>query len=180
MALFLSGYTIQQRTLKDLRSAIRPGATRSTRPSPKAHLPDYFQRNTQEFEDGTVLVEESQADKAERELREMKKYVLHVPKAKVKKESDNTAQKVLKQSQNNDDGPNHDSGDKREATQEQLDMLESIKSHAASKAWGVDHPDPLANNPLPISRAERRRLIKEEIQRLAQADKPLLYQRRLW
>lgn len=32
----------------------------------------------------------------------------------------------------------------------------------------------------PISRAERRRMIKEEIQRLSQGDQPIYYQRRLW
>lgn len=32
----------------------------------------------------------------------------------------------------------------------------------------------------PISRAERRRLIKEDIQRLSQGETPLYYQRRLW
>lgn len=32
----------------------------------------------------------------------------------------------------------------------------------------------------PISRAERRRLIKEEIQRLSQGETPIYYQRRLW
>lgn len=32
----------------------------------------------------------------------------------------------------------------------------------------------------PISRAERRRMIKEEIQRLSQGEQPIYYQRRLW
>lgn len=42
----------------------------------------------------------------------------------------------------------------------------------------VPSPDDAAQKP--ISRAERRRLIKEEIQRLAQGDQPVYYQRRLW
>lgn len=42
----------------------------------------------------------------------------------------------------------------------------------------IPSPDDAAQKP--ISRAERRRLIKEEIQRLAQGDQPVYYQRRLW
>lgn len=45
------------------------------------------------------------------------------------------------------------------------------------------HPDPEDKeneSPKPISRAERRRLIKEEIRRLSQGEAPVYYQRRLW
>lgn len=41
-----------------------------------------------------------------------------------------------------------------------------------------EHPDD--DTKKPVSRAERRRLIKEEIMRLSQADEPVYYQRRLW
>ena len=51
---------------------------------------------------------------------------------------------------------------------------------APKHSWAVEHPDPSVKTEKPISRAERRRLIKEEIRRLAQADKPVYYQRRLW
>ncbi|ORY67634.1 uncharacterized protein BCR38DRAFT_338034 [Pseudomassariella vexata] len=51
IALFLSGYVIQQRTLRDLRRAIRP----DPRPSPKIYLPDRFRETTTELEDGRVV-----------------------------------------------------------------------------------------------------------------------------
>lgn len=41
-------------------------------------------------------------------------------------------------------------------------------------------PNPNDENQKPVSRAERRRLIKEEIRRLAQGEQPVYYQRRLW
>lgn len=41
-------------------------------------------------------------------------------------------------------------------------------------------PNPDDANQKPISRAERRRLIKEEIARLSQGEQPVYYQRRLW
>lgn len=55
LALFLSGCAIQQRTLRDLRAAIRP------RESPRARLPDRFRASTTELADGTVVLVESEA-----------------------------------------------------------------------------------------------------------------------
>ncbi|KAF4122849.1 hypothetical protein GMORB2_7156 [Geosmithia morbida] len=40
LALFLSGYIIQQRTLRNLRASIRP---RQPRPKPQIYLPEQFQ-----------------------------------------------------------------------------------------------------------------------------------------
>ncbi|KAL2180895.1 uncharacterized protein P884DRAFT_216539 [Thermothelomyces heterothallicus CBS 202.75] len=51
-ALFLSGYVIQQRTLRDLRAAIKP----PPRPSPNIFLPDRFKHSAAELPDGTVVV----------------------------------------------------------------------------------------------------------------------------
>lgn len=163
--------------------AIRPG---HTKPSPKAHLPDYFTRETVRLQDGTVVVRESLADKDEK-ARIAKKYELREDEAKAK-----TKTKTKEKQKQGDDvrlapeqREHHGEaqgvgGTKRQATEEQLAMLETIKERAAGQAWGVDHPDPLAKNPLPVTRAERRKLIKDEIQRLAQAERPVYYQRRLW
>lgn len=200
LALFLSGYTLQQRTLQDLRVAIRPG---HTRPSPKAHLPGYFKRQTTTLDDGTVIVRQSQADVDEQEWL-AKKYELRAPKASVEfgKANSDTSSSASEQQSNKErenggvEGENQTSrpgGDeserkavvgtsdtRAEATEEQLRILSALTAHAAQQAWGVDHPDPLTKNRLPITKAERRKLIKEEIQKLAQTDRPMYYQRRLW
>ncbi|KAG6082244.1 hypothetical protein E4U31_001783 [Claviceps sp. LM219 group G6] len=200
VALFLSGYTLQQRTLQDLRVAIRPD---HTRPSPKAHLPGYFKRQTTTLDDGTVIVRQSQADVDEQEWL-AKKYELRAPKASVKSGKANSdtsssasEQQINKEKENGGlEGENQSSwpgGDeterkavvgtsdtRAEATEEQLRILSALTAHAAQQAWGVDHPDPLTKNRLPITKAERRKLIKEEIQKLAQTDRPMYYQRRLW
>ncbi|KAG5953390.1 hypothetical protein E4U57_005462 [Claviceps arundinis] len=200
LALFLSGYTLQQRTLQDLRVAIRPG---HTRPSPKAHLPGYFKRQTTILDDGTVIVRQSQADVDEQEWL-AKKYELRAPKASVEsgKANSDTSSSASEQQSNKEkengrvEGENQTSrpgGDeterkavvgtsdtRAEATEEQLRILSALTAHAAQQAWGVDHPDPLTKNRLPITKAERRKLIKEEIQKLAQTDRPMYYQRRLW
>lgn len=67
-----------------------------------------------------------------------------------------------------------------EASDEKRAIVESLKAQVAQKSWGVEHPDPLAKSKVPVTRAERRRLIKEEIQRLSQTNEHVLYQRRLW
>ncbi|KID85202.1 hypothetical protein MGU_07624 [Metarhizium guizhouense ARSEF 977] len=181
LALFLSGYALQQRTLQDLRVAIRPG---HTKPSPKAHLPDYFTRETVRLQDGTVVVRESLADKDEK-ARIAKKYELREDEAKAKtktkqKKKQGDDVRLAPEQREHHGEAQGVGGTKRQATEEQLAMLETIKERAAGQAWGVDHPDPLAKNPLPVTRAERRKLIKDEIQRLAQAERPVYYQRRLW
>lgn len=130
---------------------------------------------------------ESQADKDEKE-RLAKKYELHegtvkskdASKAGVKAKKDDEEEEELEPVQQVEEQEVTSTGTKKQASAKQLAMLDMIKKQAAEQAWGVDHPDPLAKNPLPITRAERRKLIKDEIQRLAQADKPVYYQRRLW
>ncbi|KAG6019018.1 hypothetical protein E4U41_003444 [Claviceps citrina] len=179
LALFLSGYTVQQRTLQDLRVAIHPG---HTRPSPRAHLPGYFERATTRLEDGTVVVGRSQADVDEEE-RLTKKYELRAPTEagtgdERGRERDNEEHADVAPAGDGQASTQH--GAAAEATEEQKRILRTVTAQAARQAWGVSHPDPLAKNPLPITKAERRKLIKEEIQRLAQAERPVYYQRRLW
>ncbi|QPG96756.1 hypothetical protein C2857_005188 [Epichloe festucae Fl1] len=182
LALFLSGYALQQRTLRDLRVAIRPG---HTRPSPKAYLPSYFKRETTKLQDGTIIVGQSQADVDEKEQL-AKKYELRQVEPKTKSNvrgKDTNSAKLTDEepeTQQEEAAPVGDPEGRGPATEEQLRILSTLKTQAARQAWGVDHPDPLAKNPLPITRAERRKLIKEEIQRLAQVDRPVYYQRRLW
>ena len=65
-------------------------------------------------------------------------------------------------------------------SQDKIALLEELKAKAAEKAWAVENPDPLSKNRAPITAAERRRLIKEEIKRLASSDQKVYYQRRLW
>ncbi|RDA95339.1 hypothetical protein CP533_3469 [Ophiocordyceps camponoti-saundersi (nom. inval.)] len=93
LALFLSGYVIQQRTLRDLRAAIRPHEGLAA-----------WQRQT----------------------------------------------------------------------------LARLQAQVALKRWSTDHPDPLLR--APVSRAERRRLIKAEMMRLAQQTEQRYRprRRRLW
>lgn len=184
LALFLSGYALQQRTLRDLRVTIRPGLTR---PSPKANLPSYFRRETTKLQDGTIIVGQSQADIDEKEQLAKKYELLQAepeaePKTKVQKKDANSAklEDEEAETQQEEAAPTGDPDGRAGATEEQLRILSTLQTQAARQAWGVEHPDPRAKNPLPITRAERRKLVKEEIRRLAQADRPVYYQRRLW
>lgn len=64
--------------------------------------------------------------------------------------------------------------------QQQLPTEEGQEKPQQPEPAEASVPNPDDENQKPISRAERRRLIKEEIQRLAQGEQPVYYQRRLW
>ncbi|KAM0252338.1 hypothetical protein ACHAQJ_007776 [Trichoderma viride] len=172
-ALFLSGYTIQQRTLKDLRAAIRP------RESPKAHLPEEFRGALVDLEESQLLLLETEGQRWSREARGFvpqnqvsdAEYQVEETPVESEPEAEPQEQKEEEQKEVVADG---------EPTKKQLEMLEKIQKSVADKSWAVENPDPLSKNKAPVSRAERRKMIKDEILRLAQSEKPVYYQRRLW
>ncbi|KAK0655908.1 hypothetical protein B0T16DRAFT_398043 [Cercophora newfieldiana] len=159
-ALFFSGYAIQQRTLRDLRIAIKP----SPRPSPKIFLPDRFQKSTTELEDGTIVaVDDDEYD------RKRKPVIVEV-RPTLPEDVDDTPPLVQQQQQY------EISGD------EVPTQTEKEKPEAEENEQAKSPPDEAKNEKpqKPISRAERRRRIKEEIQKLAQGEERGYYQRRLW
>lgn len=156
MALFLSGYVIQQRTLRDLREAIKP----RERVVIKPHLPSHFRPRFNERADGSVEYRESAA---EEEAREMRKFI---------EVRESTAGNV-----NEGDAKGET---KSKASWKQLDILRQVQQSVAENTWSVENPDPLSKNKLPITAAQRRRMIKEELKRLSHNKEPLIYQRRLW
>ncbi|ETS84983.1 hypothetical protein PFICI_03008 [Pestalotiopsis fici W106-1] len=155
-ALFLSGYVIQQRTLRDLRKAIRP----DPRPSPKIYLPDRFKQSTTELEDGTVVNIENHDDAPSGNAAQQKKgdFVIEVRPSV----PEDVSQKPLNEKES------HSDSDKGQSKSDQNGKKKS------------DNTKQQAEEEEPISRAERRRRIKEEIRELSQGETPLYYQRRLW
>lgn len=61
-----------------------------------------------------------------------------------------------------------------------LKLIQQLQAQVEQKSWAVDNPDPLAKSRVPITKAERRKLIKEELKRLGQSEEPVLWQRRMW
>lgn len=160
--LFFSGYVIQQRTLRDLRIAIKP----SPRPSPKIFLPDRFQRSTTELEDGTIVAVEDDYD---RRTRNRRPAVVEV-RPTVSEEGDDNAS-----ADEEDEGRRQQQQDVLDAKDEAPTRTEAQRQPETPQDGGV------AQKPQkPMSRAERRRRIKEEIQKLAQGEERGYYQRRLW
>ncbi|KAI1779112.1 hypothetical protein F4818DRAFT_239621 [Hypoxylon cercidicola] len=147
-ALFLSGYAIQQRTLRDLRRAII--SNREPRPSPKVYLPDRFKTATTELEDGTVVT-------------------LDDPRLGSRHRIDTTGEDdiIIVRPTFPDEKP---------AQQKQV----TPEKAAGSRGEKMQDGDGTANAQKPVSRAERRRQIKEDIRRLSEGDEPVYYQRRLW
>ncbi|KAI0188432.1 hypothetical protein EV127DRAFT_434054 [Xylaria flabelliformis] len=155
-ALFISGCLVQQRTLRELRSAIRPRVV--TRPKPKYWNTEALKKTktTIRLEDGTLVeienphaelvIDPSSQPQEEGEIIEVRPTLPDV---------DEPAQKPLTSSE--EDGTEDDSA---------LDI---------KGTW-----DGVTEGGETLSRVERRRRIKAEIQRLSQGDTPVYWQRRLW
>lgn len=158
LALFLSGYVIQQRTLRDLREAIRP---RTPRPATKPHLPDRFKGRIGELEDGTFIFLESEA---EEEARYGRAHVVEISKS-VSESTESSSSRVDASS-----GPIQG-----KPTPKQLAILEEITTKMNAKKWAVENPDPFDPNMVPMDAAERRQMIREEIQRLATSNELVYY-----
>ncbi|CEI69971.1 hypothetical protein FVEN_g7172 [Fusarium venenatum] len=152
VALFISGYIIQQRTVSQLRSAIKPRA--ETRPSPKVYLPEKFQVRTKELEDGRVIDIDTEADievRRQRLLVEIKE-----SKPMVDIEGDATLQR-------------------------NIEIIKHLQAKVVDKMSTPEgHVEAPVANHKPVSKAKRRKMIKQELQKSAQAEDGLYYQRRMW
>lgn len=190
-ALFLSGFVLQQRTFNQLRTAIKQ---QSSRPVPKPYLPDRFQSSTTELEDGTIVVLDSgddtgtladirkQSKKSQREREEQDETVIQVkPSVSSDASMDELVQKVFE-----DGTASRDEVDEvlrlaqAQAEREMAAQSERERNLRLQTDRNQLHPDPAAETQKPLSRAERRKLIKEEIQRLSYEEEPVYYQRRLY
>jgi hypothetical protein len=163
-ALFISGCLIQQRTLRDLRTAIRPIVV--TRPKPKVWdteaLKRRQQRSTIKLEDGTrVQIHQGGSSYNNNNDDDDEDVELMMPKGKIGNENENENEYVDVEVRPS--APDNENGEGDE---------EERKSRGN---W-----DGVQEGGEPLSRAERRRRIKAEIERLSKGDTPIYYQRRLW
>lgn len=218
-ALFLSGYAIQQRTVRNLRAAIRPDT------SPQLYLPDRFRDATTELADGTIVMLDEYnrpvrlkagrislgkpADAAARldhhhhgeagpGGQETVQITVHetvaedLPRQEQKVVGGSTepaavAQEMIRMAER--DGaaapasppqprdPDPEPEPVQQPPPPQLAPWE-VRGEDAGGAAEAESPD--EDRAKPLGRAERRRQIKEDIQKLAQGETPLYYQRRLW
>ncbi|UPL01458.1 hypothetical protein LCI18_012392 [Fusarium solani-melongenae] len=153
-ALFISGYVIQQRTLRELRVAIKP---RNTRPSPKVYLPEKFRTRTKELEDGSVVDIDTEADIEVRRQRLLIEVKETLPGAKLESAEGNAA------------------------LERNIELVKQLQSKVVEKMSTPEgHVEAPVKNHKPVSRAQRRKMIKNELQKLAQGDEPAYYQRRMW
>ncbi|KAK4246690.1 hypothetical protein C7999DRAFT_15233 [Corynascus novoguineensis] len=158
-ALFLSGYILQQRSLRDLRAAIKP----SPRASPKVFLPDRFKYSTTELPDGTVIVLDNDDDagigsegRAERGNPDMIEIRPSSPGGDARGSN-----------------PAPLTGKKGRPTKTAKSQAKNGKQGQAPADFGADE-----SRQKPMSRAERRQRIREEIMRLSQGQEGRYYQRR--
>lgn len=220
-ALFLSGYAIQQRTVRHLRAAIRPET------SPQLFLPDRFRDDTTELDDGTIVM----LDEYNRPIR-LKAGRVSIGKSDSWNVADGAARLEADDAENRSQGlgaveitvhetPSQDTdqqqkvmaleepsaveewrpekeGESQESQappQEPQEPQESQKQQQVQAQpqlapWEIREEDVVEEEPSsdgsdidgakPMSRAERRKKIKEDIQKLSQGETPIYYQRRLW
>jgi len=164
-ALFLSGVAIQHRTLRNLQSAIKPMAVSE----PLVYLPDRFKKTTTELEDGTIVTLADDWTEDERARALAKGIRLEVrPTPQSSTDNDNKQQKPLQPQQQSPPKDKHQV--KNEKNKESVDkMKDGKKGKKDSSSSTSDAPaEEQEEEEQPLSRAERRRRIKEEIQRLAQ------------
>ncbi|KAI1271070.1 hypothetical protein F5Y07DRAFT_404766 [Xylaria sp. FL0933] len=160
-ALFISGCLIQQRTLRDLRYAIKPAHV--TRPKPKVWNSEALRKakTTIRLEDGTLVEIQSRLD-PELETDPLPETIEVRPTIPEGEE--------LGQEQKPIAPPLRDEAE--DSAHEDDDDSAALK---VKPEW-----DGVQEGGEPLTRAERRRRIKAEIQRLSQGDTPVYYQRRLW
>ncbi|ROW13705.1 hypothetical protein VPNG_04534 [Cytospora leucostoma] len=198
-ALFLSGYVIQQRTVRNLRAAIKPNT------SPQVYIPDEFRTDTSELADGTLVV----LDEYNRPVRQKLGKNRQAPAKQNHGGGDgDDGHVVVEVKETTPDDVEEQQQQQQRALAIELLQQETENAENPIKArqpqprapldagpqkapWEVraraprpDEEDQVENpddeTKKPVSRAERRRLIKEEIERLASGEQPIYYQRRLW
>lgn len=169
-ALFLSGYAIQQRTLRDLREAIKP----SPRPKPQIFLPDRFKTTTTELQDGTVVIVDVDLgpDTYRPPRPDRDQVVIEVTPTVADDDAGQGNQNTKERSSGRLDDAVEVLREGRPSKRSSPDGKE--KESEGSKMEGKKQTQKK------LGRAERRRQIKEEIQRLAQGDRRGVYQPRLW
>lgn len=183
--------------MRNLRAAIKPNT------SPQVYLPDEFRTDTSELADGTIVV----LDEYNRPVRQ-KGAASRRPKVLEQHDGDgddDSAPLVVEVKETLPEGDL----DEQQAAQRAMaiELLQQETEEAEGSAprdEGGGSPDDAGPPPVapwevraegvrpgevenpddeskkPVSRAERRRLIKEEILRLSHGEQPVYYQRRLW
>ncbi|KAK4230913.1 hypothetical protein QBC38DRAFT_467275 [Podospora fimiseda] len=166
LALFLSGYAIQQRTLREIRAAIKA----PPKPSPKIFLPDRFKQSTTELEDGTIIIVD---DPDYQPSRPPKEVVVEItPTEEEEKETD-------KEENDSEETPQQKNTVAQESSPK--GRLSSWWPSAFKKNNGGKDDGTTKDSQKPMSRAERRKRIREEIMKLAQGGGETgVYQRRLY
>lgn len=135
------------------------------------HLPDHFKQRSQQLPDGTVVQMESEAQR-DANRRPAQHVDIEV--------APSTADEEPWRRDDDDDDRDVIIEAKRPVSREKLAIIEQLQQSVADKSWAVEHPDPLVKSRVPISAAERRRLIREELHKLSMSDEPIYYQRRLY
>lgn len=202
IALFLSGYVIQQRTLRELRATIRPAE--------RAHrhhiaLPSGWENLSPEFLRSRLGDEYEVPDEGYHARKEDITSARLIGNQAAGSGSAGTEQLVLRVTESRPDtekqraqesrdgearvGGKDDSSNARVVDDEVLEATRSAavnppesdrRTEGQPSDQSAESTGPDVGTEKPLSRYERRKAIREEIRRLSYNPKPVYYQRRLW
>lgn len=135
--------------------AIKP---RHGRPSPKLYLPEKFRTRTKELDDGSVVDIDTEADVEVRRQRLLIEVKETLPGAKLEGGVEGNA-----------------------ALERNIELVKQLQSKVVEKMSTPDgHVEAPVRNHKPVTRAQRRKMIKNELQKLAQTEESAYYHRRMW
>lgn len=138
--------------------------------------------------DGQVVLDEHNGYGKEDVVVEVKETLPEDVDMEVEQQQDQRVLAIERLQQETEEAENPDRQQDEQQNEEGMPPAAEAASQPAPwevRAEGVRTGEDHVENPddetrKPISRAERRKLIKEEIQRLSHGEQPLYYQRRLW
>ncbi|KAK4456753.1 hypothetical protein QBC42DRAFT_292272 [Cladorrhinum samala] len=201
LALFLSGYVIQQRTLREIRAAIK----QPPKPSPKIFLPDRFKQSTTELEDGTIIIVDEDPDYQPFRPPHVDVEIKPTEPEVLQEKEEGEEGKEGKEEEEGSSGAWEEGGEEEGKEEKEAQEGKKVEAESAQQppsqqqqkgsggSWWNRRPSlpsfrksskddsEKSNSQKPMSRAERRRRIREEIMKLAQGDgERAVYQRRLY
>lgn len=76
--------------------------------------------------------------------------------------------------------PGATDGEDNAVSKKNIDIVQGLKAKVLEKMENPNHVEAPVKGHKPVSKAQRRKMIKQELQKSAQSEEPAYYQRRLW
>jgi hypothetical protein len=167
-ALFLSGYVLQQQTVRDIRAAIKPQLVRPS--GPELYIPPQFR--TDEFWDGkeeSIVIDNSRIENGVKSSEGSQRHEGG--------EGQEAGEGVAEEDENMIGATRWQKAAKQE---ERVKVKEDAQQKPMNRESATGQEEKAKVEEKPMSRAERRKKIKEEILAVGEGESYKGYRRRMW